>query len=127
VNKLLVIGCGGFIGSVFRYWVSTAVQQWMRSAYFPYGTLVVNVLGCLVIGFLSQWADARGVFTDRTRAFVFVGILGGFTTFSTFCNESFNLFQAGDNRLALANVGGQVVLGLGAVWVGRTLAYWLWR
>ena len=118
---------GGFIGSVLRYLASGAVQQWLQNATFPFGTLAVNTLGCLVIGFLSQLADARGVFTPETRALVFVGVLGGFTTFSTFSNESINLFRDGENVYALINIGIQVVLGLGAVVLGRIAASTIWR
>ncbi len=127
MSKLLLIGCGGFVGSVCRYWVSVAVQQMTRSVDFPYGTLAVNLVGCFFIGLLSHLADARGAFSEETRAFLFVGILGGFTTFSTFGNESLNLLRAGQNGLALFNVGASVTLGLGAVWVGRTMAHLAWR
>ncbi len=92
--RLLLIGMGGFLGSVLRYLMSSYVQQITQSAVFPYGTLAVNLVGCAVIGFLSQLADTREVFTPETRALVFVGVLGGFTTFSTFGNESVNLFGA---------------------------------
>lgn len=127
MNKALLVGVGGFVGSILRYWVSGWVQQVTASAGFPFGTLAVNLLGCLVIGFLSQLADVRGVFTPETRALVFVGVLGGFTTFSTFSNETFNLFRDNEVFSALTNLTLQVVLGLGAVWLGRTLAYWIWR
>jgi CrcB protein len=83
-------------------------------------------LGCLAIGFLSQLADARGVFTPETRALVFVGVLGGFTTFSTFSNESLNLLRGNEVFPALANIAAHLLLGLGAVWLGRALAFWIW-
>ncbi len=121
------MGVGGFVGSVLRYLFSGYVQQWTQSAVFPFGTMAVNLVGCLVIGFLSQLADSRGVFTDETRALVFVGVLGGFTTFSTFANESMNFFRGGQNLSAIANVSIQVMFGLGAVWLGRAIAYWIWR
>lgn len=127
MGKLLLIGMGGFMGSVLRYGLSGYVQQLTRSIGFPYGTLAVNLLGCLVIGFLAQLADTRGWLSDDARAFLFIGVLGGFTTFSTFGNESLNLLRDGENLLALANVGAHVILGLGAVWAGRTLAYLIWR
>jgi len=127
VDKLLLVGAGGFIGSILRYLASGYVQQWTQTASLPYGTLAVNVLGCLVIGFLSQLAETRGVFTPETRALVFVGVLGGFTTFSTFSNETLNLLR--DNQLfsALMNLSAHILLGLGAVWLGRALAFWIWR
>lgn len=127
MSKLLLIGIGGFIGSVLRYLVSGYIQQITTSVEFPHGTLVVNLTGCLVIGFLSQLTDTHGVFTAESRAFVFIGLLGGFTTFSTFSNETMNFLRDGENSLALANIGAHIALGLGAVWLGRTVAYLIWR
>lgn len=127
MDKFLLVGTGGFFGAVLRYWVSGWIQQLARNQLFPLGTFVVNVLGCLVIGFLSQLAEEYGVFTPESRAFVFVGLLGGFTTFSTFGNETMNLFRDGQNLLALGNAAGQLVLGLGAVWLGRSLVVLIWR
>lgn len=126
VYKLLLVGGGGFIGSVLRYLASGYVQNLSGSIGFPYGTLGVNLAGCFVVGFLSYLADVRGVFTPETRAFVFIGLLGGFTTFSTFGNETMNLLRDGENTYALANVGAHVLLGLACVWLGRTMAYLIW-
>ncbi|MGE5139673.1 MAG: fluoride efflux transporter CrcB [Rudaea sp.] len=125
--QAFLIGIGGAIGSIGRYLVSGLVQQLTDSADFPYGTVAVNLIGCFVIGLLSQLAETRGLFTPESRSLVFVGFLGGFTTFSTFSNESLNLFRDGEGLTALANVGAQVVFGLGAVWLGRALAQVLWR
>ncbi|MGC1374655.1 MAG: fluoride efflux transporter CrcB [Anaerolineales bacterium] len=127
MDKALYVGIGGFIGSVLRYWVSGAAQQIANNPAFPLGTLTVNLLGCLVIGFLSQLADMRGVFTPEARLFVFVGILGGFTTFSTFGNETMNFLRGGEGLYALLNVGVHIFAGLAAIWLGRSLAYWIWR
>ncbi len=127
MSTLFLIGIGGFVGSVLRYLTSGYVQQLTKSVEFPYGTLVVNLVGCLTIGFLSQLAEARGVFTAETRALVFVGILGGFTTFSTFGNETMSFLIDGENLPALVNVGAHIILGLGAVWLGRVLAHMIWR
>lgn len=127
MGRILLVGVGGFIGSILRYAVSGYVQQWSKSVEFPYGTLAVNLIGCLVIGFLSQLAETHGVFTAESRAFVFVGVLGGFTTFSSFGNETMNLLREGESLLALANITAQLVLGLSAVWLGWVLAYEIWR
>ena len=127
MGKLFLAGIGGFIGSSLRYAATGAFQQLSRSLDFPYGTLAVNLIGCFVIGFLSQLAESRGVFTAESRTFVFIGILGGFTTFSAFGNETMNLWRDGQNGLALANVAAHLVLGLGAVWISRALAYQIWR
>ena len=95
--KLLFVGTGGFIGAVLRYWVSGFIQELSKSNMFPVGTLVVNFLGCLVIGFLSQLAEDYGLFSVESRVLVFTGILGGFTTFSTFGNETMSLLRDGQN------------------------------
>ncbi|GAB4500307.1 MAG: fluoride efflux transporter CrcB [Anaerolineales bacterium] len=127
MTNILLVGIGGFIGSALRYTVSGYVQQATKSVGFPYGTLAVNVLGCFVIGFLAQFAENRGLFTSESRLFVFVGILGGFTTFSSFGNETLNLARDGQMMSALANIGGNVIIGLFAVWLGRTVSYLIWR
>ncbi|MCB9110037.1 MAG: fluoride efflux transporter CrcB [Anaerolineales bacterium] len=125
--NILLVGFGGFVGSVLRYTVSGYVQQSVRTLDFPYGTLAVNVFGCFIIGFLSQLAESRGVFTSESRLFVFTGFLGGFTTFSSFGNETLNLVRDSQAMNAFANVGANLVIGLFAVWLGRTLAYLVWR
>jgi CrcB protein len=127
VGKLFLAGIGGFIGSSLRYAVSGYVQLWSRSTDFPYGTLAVNLVGCFAIGFLSQLAESRGMFTAETRTLIFLGVLGGFTTFSAFGNETINLWRQGANLLAAANVAAHLLLCLGAVWASRILAYQIWR
>ncbi|MBL8064059.1 MAG: fluoride efflux transporter CrcB [Anaerolineales bacterium] len=127
MTNMLLVGAGGFIGSILRYWVSGWVQQVTKSVGFPYGTLTVNVLGCFVIGFLAQLAESRGLFTSEARLFVFMGILGGFTTFSTFGNETLNLARDSQMMSALANIGASVIIGLFAVWLGRMLSFMIWR
>ncbi len=127
MTNILIVGIGGFIGSVLRYTVSGWVQQTTKSIGFPYGTLAVNVIGCFIIGFLAQLAESRGMFTSESRLFVFVGILGGFTTFSSFGNETLNLARNSQMLSALVNIGANVVIGLFAVWLGRTVSYLIWR
>ena len=127
MTNILLVGFGGFIGSVMRYLASGYVQQATKSVGFPYGTLAVNVIGCFAIGFLAQLAESRGVFTSESRLFVFTGILGGFTTFSSFGNETINLVRDSQMMNAFANVGANLVIGLFAVWLGRTASYMIWR
>ena len=127
MGKLFLAGIGGFIGSALRYSVSGLVQGWSRSIDFPYGTLAVNLIGCLAIGFLSQLAESRGYFTAEARTLVFIGILGGFTTFSAFSNETMNLWREGESLLAVVNIAAHLVLCLGAVWISRAIAYQIWR
>jgi CrcB protein len=125
--NILLVGFGGFVGSVLRYLAGGFVQQTTKSIDFPFGTLVVNVIGCFIIGFLAQLAEDRGVFTSESRLFIFTGFLGGFTTFSSFGNETLNLVRDSQMMNAFANVGANVILGLFAVWLGRTVSYLIWR
>jgi CrcB protein len=127
IDSVLFVALGGALGSVCRYLLSTWTQTISKSIDFPYGTLTVNLIGCFVIGFLAQLAEARGVFTSESRAFMFIGILGGFTTFSSFGNDTVNLLRDGETWNALANVGANVILGLTLVWLGRWVAYRVWR
>jgi fluoride exporter len=127
IQSVIFVALGGALGSVFRYLLGTSIQTASKSIDFPYGTLTVNLIGCFVIGFLSQLAETRGVFTPESRALVFIGILGGFTTFSSFGNETMNLFRDGETLNALANVGANVIFGLILVWLGRAIAYSIWK
>lgn len=125
--SIIFVALGGALGSVSRYLLGTWIQSVSESIDFPFGTLAINLIGCFVIGLLSQLAEARGVFTSESRALVFVGILGGFTTFSSFGNDTINLIRDGEMFNALANVGANVILGLLLVWLGRTVAFWIWK
>ena len=127
MGKLLLAGVGGFIGSALRYAVAGFVQNSTGSIRFPFGTLAVNLLGCAAIGLLSQLAESRGVFTAESRVLIFIGVLGGFTTFSAFGNETINLWRDSENVLAAVNVTANLVLCLGAVWFSRALAFQIWR
>ncbi len=120
--KILSVGLGGFIGATLRYATSGLVNRFTTQAQFPYGTFVVNMLGCLLIGLLAGLADSRDLFNTTSRAFVFTGMLGAFTTFSTFSYETMGLFQNGQTSPALTNMGLQLVLGLIAVWGGIQLS-----
>ena len=126
MTNILLVGFGGFIGSILRYLVSGAVQQSMKRLDFPYGTLAVNLIGCFIIGVLAQYGEVRGAFSSESRAFIFFGLLGGFTTFSSFGNDTVNLVREGFVMNALANVGANVALGLLAVWLGRSIGSLIW-
>lgn len=125
--SILYVAIGGAFGSVSRYLLGIWIQSISKSTDFPYGTLTVNLIGCFMIGFLSQLVESRGVFTPELRAFLFIGILGGFTTFSSFGNDTVNLLRIGQTFNALANVGVNVILGLLLVWLGRITAYGIWK
>jgi len=127
MSKILIIGIGGFIGAILRYLISGYVQHLTKSIGFPYGTLFVNILGCFIIGVLFHLSDMHGVFSSQSRSLIFIGILGSFTTFSTFGNESMSLFRDSENVMAMLNITSHIVLGLGAVWLGRALSILIWR
>ena len=119
MSKLIIIGLGGFIGALVRYGLSGFVQAQSKNITFPFGTLAINLLGCLLIGAFAQLIETQVSFSADTRDFIFIGLLGAFTTFSTFSNETFSLMQRGDMLLAFGNIGMHLIFGLGAVWLGR--------
>jgi CrcB protein len=122
---MLFVGIGSFIGGVLRYVLSTWVHRILDNPWFPFGTLAVNAVGCLLIGFLAGLAETRSVFTSEVRLFVFIGILGGFTTYSSFALETFSLARETQLVAASMNIALQLVLGLIAVWIGNVLAHFL--
>jgi fluoride exporter len=125
--KYALVGSGGFLGPTLRYWLSGVAHALTRVTAFPVGTLAVNLAGCLVIGFLTYLIEDRGVLEEQSRLFLVVGILGGFTTFSAFGNETLSLMRDAEWQLAVLNIIGNVVLGMAAVWAGNTLAHIAWR
>jgi CrcB protein len=127
MEKLLIIGMGGGIGSILRFLLSSGVQERLHNATFPFGTIAVNVSGCLVIGMLSFLSDVKGIINSEMRAFLFIGLLGGFTTFSTFGNETVNLIRGGEYLQGLINAAGQLFFGIAAVIAGRLIAQIIWR
>lgn len=124
MKHVLAIAAGGALGSVLRFWLTHGVHA-VAGHRFPYGTLVVNVAGCLAMGWLFVVLVERMADDGPLRTGLLVGILGGFTTFSAFSIETFQLLEQGHAVRALANIGASVVLCLGATWigvvVGRTL------
>jgi CrcB protein len=114
----VLVGTGGFVGAILRYAVSGIVQRMAGSSDFPYGTLVVNVCGCLAIGVLTGVAETRQIIDAEARMFLLIGLLGSFTTFSTFGYETLALLRDGALLRAGMNVTLQVGLGLAAAWSG---------
>ena len=121
--KILAVGAGGFIGAVMRFLVGGWVQRSFGQAGFPLGTISVNLAGCLIIGLLGGITESREIFSPNVRLLVFIGILGSFTTFSTFGFETMALLRDGEFLLGALNVTLHILLGLIAVWAGYTLAH----
>ena len=112
---------GGILGTLGRYVLSTSIYRWLGTA-FPYGTLVVNLLGALIIGFLATLAEKKFLLTPEFRMFWMIGFLGAFTTFSSLIYESWKLIQDSQFFLAGTNLLGSVILGLMAFWLGSVAA-----
>jgi len=121
LNKILLIGAGGFVGAIIRYWVGSYIQDLSKGAAFPYATLLINVTGCLVIGYLAR-LTLHNVLSLEMRLLLITGFLGAYTTFSTFGNETVLLMQSNNSLLAYMYIAASIILGLGAVWLGQTLA-----
>jgi len=122
VILILLVGVGGFFGAVMRYVVTNWVQDFFHVLSLPYGTLTVNLLGCLIIGLLGGLSESRNLLNQEARALLFIGVLGGFTTFSTFGYETVQLLRDGQSLAAFSNIGLQVCMGLVAVWIGYSIS-----
>lgn len=121
LRSMLMVAMGGAVGSAMRYLTSKVMQDWLPNA-FPYGTFVVNLLGCLVIGILYGLIDQNMLGNSNLKLLLITGFCGGFTTFSTFSNESLSLVQQGHLSYAVLYVGGSVCLGMMMVLIGIKLA-----
>lgn len=123
MKMLLVIGAGSFIGGVFRYLLALLIQNKFLSA-FPFGTLGVNILGCFLIGLVFALSEKVNLMAEW-RMFLVTGVLGGFTTFSSFSNETVAMLRDGQFGYALAYVAASVLCGLLATLVGISLIKFL--
>lgn len=122
MTEVLLVGAGGFIGAVSRYGVLVGVSRLLSQPAFPWGVLAANVAGSLVIGVLAGLAETRQLFSAEARLFLFIGVLGGFTTFSSISNDTFVLLRNAQYAAAAGNIVLSVVLGLAAVAVGYAAA-----
>jgi CrcB protein len=116
MKVILAIGIGSCIGGISRYLLSQFIQNKFLSA-FPYGTLGVNIIGCFLIGIVFGLGE-RGNLTMEWRLFLATGVLGGFTTFSAFSNETVSLLRDGQLWHAFAYIAGSVIIGLLATFTG---------
>ena len=120
IAKLISVGLGGFLGAIGRYWLSGVAQR--LSDRFPIGTLSVNLLGSFLLGFLATLFLEKMIVSQEIRLFVLVGLLGAFTTYSTFSLETLNLMRNGEYVMAGVNVLANVMGTLIAVWLGLVIA-----
>jgi fluoride exporter len=119
--KILLIGFAGLVGTLARYWLSGWADQWWGGT-FPFGTFLVNAVGCLLIGFLFHVTQEKYLVDPVVRSVLLVGFLGGFTTFSSFAVQSFNLLRDDELFLAGANILLSNAAGLLLVWVGYAIS-----
>ena len=117
MEKYLFIGLGGFLGSIARFGLASLVQNRTESL-FPYGTMAVNIIGCFMIGLMMTLFQERIVVSQNIRLFLIIGILGGFTTFSSFSYDTFALMKSGNFFSAGLNAGGSLFGCLIATWAG---------
>jgi CrcB protein len=118
--KILFLAAGGAIGTLLRYSLSGLTYKFFDSV-FPWGTLLVNLAGSFAIGLLWGFFDIENL-SSNIRNFIFIGILGGFTTFSTFALENFSLFRDGEIKLALSNIIASNIVGIILVFAGYLLS-----
>jgi CrcB protein len=120
IKTLLLVGTGGFIGSVSRFLASRFMQDHFPSA-FPFGTFLVNIAGCLLIGLIYGFSERSSMLTPEWKMFLAVGFCGGFTTFSTFANENLALLRDGAFFNFFLYTGLSVFLGIAAAFLGVLL------
>lgn len=125
MNSILLVGLGGFIGSVARYTLGGWLSPLTSQQKFPFSTFAVNVVGCLVVGVLAGLAESFEWRGPEAWLFLLTGLLGGFTTFSAFGLETVLLLRRGEWWVAGLYVGASVLLGITAVWFGIKIVSWL--
>ncbi|MCK9182685.1 MAG: fluoride efflux transporter CrcB [Fibrobacteraceae bacterium] len=118
IKVLLLIGTGSFCGGILRYLISQFAKEYLPGA-FPFGTFAVNILGCFLIGVFYGLSEHISGFSPELRTFLTIGFCGGFTTFSTFANESLSLLKGGNALYFALYAGLSVFLGILAVYLGN--------
>ena len=122
LNDLLFIGCGGFLGAVCRYMISVGTRLCLPLSAFPIGTFIANMLGCFLIGLAAGLIEHKNWWPEHIRLMIMVGFLGGFTTYSSFANETWQLLKTDQIMLAFLNIGLKVMIGIFLVGLGYALA-----
>ena len=120
MQKTILIGVAGLVGTLLRYWLSEFVAK-QYGGTFPWGTLAVNLIGCFLAGAVFFFTEERLLVSETIRMVVLIGFLGGFTTFSAYGLQSFALLRDGEFGLAIVNVATSNLLGLFMVWIGYAL------
>ena len=123
-SQLIAIACGGAIGALSRF----GLQQWLAPMYsgrFPLAIFIANSIGSLCIGSIYVLIVERGMLPEVWRAFLMVGLLGAFTTFSAFSLDSLRLIEQGEGLIALSNIFANVVVGLISAFIGMSIGRWL--
>ncbi len=122
MKDVLAVGIGGFLGCIARYLVSVLFVRLFDEPTFPFATLTVNVVGCLLIGWLGTLAESAQLISPPMQLFLIVGFLGGFTTYSAFGYQTLTLVQDGHSLTAFLNIAAHIIFGFGAVWLGALIA-----
>ncbi|MFW6276625.1 MAG: fluoride efflux transporter CrcB [Bacteroidota bacterium] len=123
--NILFVGIGGFVGASTRYLFGKYINLLFPAVSFPLATFGINILGCFLIGLLGGVSEGADIFSERMRNLIFAGMLGGFTTYSTFSYETLILLKDGQMILALLNILLHVITGLIAVWLGMQAAKYI--
>lgn len=121
LKNIVLVGLGGAIGSILRYLSSVLVDRYCQSL-FPWATWIINIAGCFIIGLLLGFLERQQLASPDVRLLIVTGFCGGYTTFSTFAAENFNLLQGGQTGIALLYITTSVTIGILAVWLGLSLA-----
>ena len=122
MKQMLLVGFGGFLGTIARFQLGKWLTAYTATARFPWSTFSINLIGCLTIGLLAGLVEKRDLFSSDVKPFLFIGVLGGFTTFSAFGYEAVNLLRRSEPTMAALYVSLSVLCGLTAVWLGMRLS-----
>ena len=121
LRAIILVGLGGGIGSIFRYLTAIFVNKYFQTL-FPWATFTANIIGCLIIGFLLGLFDRYSLTNPDLKYLLITGFCGGYTTFSAFTSENYNLFQSENTLVAFLYIAASVLVGLFAVWLGLSLS-----